>query len=230
MDESLPGMSSLGLALIYITETTLPLAGLRILDSVSKHVGDNSYSWTRDSRIGIDPKTQIIFRSLRLALQKTWKKGDGGASIWPLYMDLLRAEFDSGRINSGMVNYLIGINEIWTPLQGSAAPDGESCFSFDDRPAKAVFDLVQGWRQTVSPFYAQFKPSTEKQAIDAARKATQKRILTSIDASNGKSASDVLKTAAGLKKVNNHPIVGAAAGAGITAALVALFLRSRSAT
>jgi hypothetical protein len=76
---ALPYPSSVGAALIALTECAASGGGAP----------------------GIPATTRALFTMLRLAIEASAldpAKTDGGAQVWPVYIDLLRSEFDSGHI------------------------------------------------------------------------------------------------------------------------------------
>jgi len=221
--------SSVGEALIAITETPVSLAQLRSAAKALNAVGNTSMNWVNDSKLGISAKAQLILKALRMAMEKSWKTSDGGASLWPVYLDLIRAEFDAGRMNEKFALYLydkFGADPLVT--QNVLVPGETSCAFHDDRPVRQVLDLVRGWKQAVSPFYTQYQgdvAAAETAAIDAADEAAKKRISTASTFSPMASVNQKIALASVLTKAPpTSPVVSIAAGAGLAAAALALLL------
>src|SRR5690606_37568614 len=47
---------------------------------------------------GLSAKEQRNFYRLRVAIQDTYRRGDGGASLWPLYIDMFRNAVKDGKL------------------------------------------------------------------------------------------------------------------------------------
>lgn len=223
---------SIGIALMNITETAVNMDAIRALASVRRAVGDHSLDWSASTKLGIPAKVRTLFVALRTALEKTYKRGDGGAALWPLYIDLLRIQFDTGHMTDKMAEYLVIQNTetIW-PKRGA---DETTCYYHEKRGLQSALDLLRGWRQSVKPFYGQFKVDTAAseaavlkaaQAAVAARVSKAKSIAKSAPASAPIQARvDMITIAASLQKTSgvSKAVPIAAAGGGIAALVAAL--------
>lgn len=89
----------IGLALMAVTEPDV--AGSEVdgpRGGGAKAITDAAR--LKNSSIGLSAKEKDTFYRLRLAMQANWKAGDGGLSIWPLYVNLLRNAIVAGKFGS----------------------------------------------------------------------------------------------------------------------------------
>lgn len=59
--------------------------------------------------MGVPAARRALFRQIRKAIEASAvhpELTDGGASLWPIYLDLLRSEFDAGHLTSNYAAYL----------------------------------------------------------------------------------------------------------------------------
>ena len=175
-------MSSLGRALRAMTNpddvATYDSSGSNVLDSGSlagvrktadklgKITGaaNNPLKWAYDPKLGIPKKTQDLLRTLREAI--TGMRGhletDGGVALMLVFTDVVRTLWDQGKMSEPYFWWLMRLDT--DELDREVADPGETCSTHDRRAGQAAYDLVQGWRQTLSP-YAQFsKPSEVAEA------------------------------------------------------------------
>ncbi len=179
--------SSLGEALRLMTEVdSLELgadkATLTKNGNLLKSLGGPSASasaWMLAPNIGIPASWQLIFRKLRLAMAASYgptmraanKVSDGGAALFPIYVDLLRLCWARGHMTP---RYAKTIQQLfWDVIHPDVRESGETCFTHETRGYTQARGLVVGWEQTIDPYYAQFKDAakTEDQIISAAAKA-----------------------------------------------------------
>jgi len=117
-----------------------------------------------DKRIGIPLDRIYVMWRLLLAIQAQHQSFappgvvDGGAALWPILIDLMRGEFEAGRLTEPYVRYLW---ERWG-----------YCARLDDRGLRELLELVRGWTSYVHPFYLQDRPAAAVLAKRPAAVAT----------------------------------------------------------
>lgn len=103
---------------------------------------------------GFPQATCGLYRSMRESIAALYRKGDGGASIFILYLDLLRIHRQRKVWTPALMRILIAARESM-PMHVDVRDDGEyTCLDNDPRPYQAVIDLIDGWDQTVNNPYA----------------------------------------------------------------------------
>lgn len=143
-------MPMLGTCLITITEGAPPYGNFTV---PTKEGGLRIASYdelTRALRIkyqtktfGVPAKRRAQFRKLRLAIQAQRKPNprgttDGGVSLWPIYLDMLRAEYDAGHLGYQYVHDLIRAATTCDPAL----------------PTLQIRELVRSWELKQEPWYA----------------------------------------------------------------------------
>jgi hypothetical protein len=112
----------------------------------------------KNQALGIPEDRRRIFRMIRQAIQAQWNVPgtDGGAYLWPAYMDLLVREFDEGHLTPGSIGDFMAGHVDWDYNE-----PGKKSISFTSQTtgwqvaAAAINTLVDQWRSTVNPIYAQ---------------------------------------------------------------------------
>lgn len=122
--------------------------------------GKNPLAWARVSTLGIPKKTQELLKATRLAIaaMRNELDTDGGAALMLVYVDVLRDAWAKGQMGGYYFNALM--DESSFAIDHAVAEHGETCFTHEKRGGKAALDMIQGWKQTLSP-YAQFSNPTK---------------------------------------------------------------------
>ena len=175
-----PIVPSLGQALIAVTEGS-----------------PGNIQWAKNfGANGIPADTRAKFKAMREAIQASAvhpELTDGGTKIWPVYLDLLRAEFDNGDLTVPYATYLwvldgtgVAAGQPW--LNAIAAAQGKydlmspyevtgradvqytgyvECKKWDQRAFKALIQLVTNWRNIVLPKWGSDRAALSQQLATA---------------------------------------------------------------
>src|SRR5258706_7778993 len=111
--------------------------------------------WVQNSSAngtGVPAPRRAQFRALRkaIAAQLGVAGGFEGGELWPIYLDMLREEFDSGRLSVGLCAFLM-------TDQGSIQPDGSfisgdcNCFPIANAIGGPAGSLVSAWKNQIHP-------------------------------------------------------------------------------
>lgn len=136
---------------------------------------------------GLSSNEQQYFYKLRLAIQDAYKQGDGGLSIWPLYVDMLRNVIKDGKLGgrrgvvqmdlnyaSSLINYAYMISNVdasdnmalaTSAMIQSGQFSAETIWAFSDR--KSCFpvwgtSLAQGVLSVADQADRFFSPTYDK--------------------------------------------------------------------
>jgi hypothetical protein len=116
-----------------------------------KKMGGQTPKWLKPG-LGIPKDIQELFKRMRLAMRDSCANPnlDGGNSIFPLYLDLLRMQFKLGRMNKQYARWIM--DAWWGNICGGSVNDKwESCMDHESRGLQQVFGLVEGWDNTIIP-------------------------------------------------------------------------------
>lgn len=121
---------------------------------------------------GISPQRVKQFTALRLAMEACHgpdSHSDGGVSLWPAYLDLLRGEFEAGHLSPMFVQNRISYVNTF----------GEGDLSCAPAVAAQVMSLVEQWDHTVNPYYVQGEQKLDelKGLAAATATATAQRVV-----------------------------------------------------
>lgn len=106
--------------------------------------------------------TRLILHALHVAIRKMRKDPatDGGASLWPIYIDLLWAQFRMGLMNWDWAweSYIKDVLPDFDLYEGGAAaperiPGG--CGKYEKRGYEEAKQVLRNWELTISPIYVQ---------------------------------------------------------------------------
>lgn len=101
---------------------------------------------------GLDAKRVAQYKGVIDGIKALHKKGDGGRALSILLLGMLQGDFDAKRLTPELVETILKAKS-W-PICESVRDAGEfTCYDHDKRPFTAFMDLVNGWRQTVNPYY-----------------------------------------------------------------------------
>ena len=175
-----PVPTSLGLALISVTEGS-----------------PGSLQWAKNfGAKGIPAATQQKFKAMRLAIEASAvhpELTDGGTKIWPIYLDLLRAEFDNGDLTPAYAKYLWvlegsggtdaailhnaiaaaqGRTDLMSPFEvtGDASKQYTGymeCKKYDQRAFNGLLQLVTDWRNVALPKWGSDRAALSAQLAKA---------------------------------------------------------------
>jgi hypothetical protein len=138
----------------------------------------------KDAPRGLPPAWVNRFRRLRRAIERSGYGSDGGVALWMMYQDLLVSAFDRGFLTPAYVEFLFtrqapAANKVWFTKAAWFSSDAlfqrnsdEQIVASDDiiaapptwiwhddpcphLVAKVVLGLVERWRSTIHPRYAQ---------------------------------------------------------------------------
>jgi hypothetical protein len=111
----------------------------------------------KNPALGIPRPTRDVLEMLRRAMQAQHgvPGTDGGASLWPAYMDVLTREFDVGHLTADSLVDFFRAKVDWD----YDAPSKKSIVfrsgANGELSAQLVNLLVDSWRKTINPIYAQ---------------------------------------------------------------------------
>lgn len=203
-----PVPTSLGRAMIAMTEC-------------------NPMDASRFGAKGVPAATQAKFKAMRLAIEASAvhpEITDGGTKIWPIYIDLLRAEFDNGDLtvpyarylwvldcggwDAGMIpNVLANANNAAQGRFGLMSPweTGNSanpytgyveCKKWDQRAFNGVMAIVNAWRLAVLPKWGSDRAALSAQlALAAAQIKAAAQAAAAAKLRSGTIASPFMSTA-----------------------------------
>lgn len=133
----------------------------------------------RDPKAGLEGGTRRLLHKLRVAIgrQRMYQprgSTDGGTSLWPAYMDILRREVDAGRLSVELIRAMIGaayVQKIKGPKKTLYLPPTNPPIDAvnGDLAARSILTLIDNWWQTVDPWYSQDK-AQQKALEEQARK------------------------------------------------------------
>lgn len=156
---------------------------------------------------------RAMFRKLRLAMESQRKhlprgSTDGGASLWPIYLDLLKDEYAAGHITDGSATFLLG-HYLANSKTGAVIPQPLACVGTAPARARMIRRLVTDWEETLNPWYSsgaskqkELEEKASEIAADVARSRTAYRgwavkksrfVLPSQDEMKRKSSSGRIK-------------------------------------
>ena len=110
----------------------------------------------------IPHETRLLLHALHVAIRKMRKdpKTDGGASLWPIYIDLLWAQFRQGLMNWDWAweSYIKDVLPDFDLYEGGAAaperiPGG--CGKYEKRGWEEAKQVLNNWSLTINPIYVQ---------------------------------------------------------------------------
>lgn len=119
---------------------------------------------------GIPYDRRMLFQQVRRGIQGSSKNyghlSDAGLSLWPIYMDLLVAAYDSGQLNDEWIKY--ALTHLYCPITGAATTVdcnywfGSPLMATVSRPiddcafpgcadalTRSISSMVQKWKNTV---------------------------------------------------------------------------------
>lgn len=153
----------------------------------------------RDAKLGVPDAERAKFKHWRELVDGCYRQLDGGAAIYPLWLDLLRQQYDRGHITTSSLRAqhfyrdLRLMNQSGPHAKGwardwaitaayikgkdSLPPNGNEdrpcCARFDPRSREQVAEILRVWRNTAFPSYSDDKEHmamVETQAVDLARR------------------------------------------------------------
>jgi hypothetical protein len=153
----------------------------------------------------IPRETRLMFRALRLAMQAQHRVpgSDGGAALWPIYMDLLLAEVKAGRIPRDPNRLeLVMFTRIRTPDTDRPAVKAIGLDNAEmtawPRPhplARYVAEVIDRWEAAVDPPYAIERGERDAKAklfVTLAKVEALRTAAKTVAEAAGKPAPDVL--------------------------------------
>jgi hypothetical protein len=172
----------------------------------------------------IPAETQKVIRALRRAINASFLRGDGGASLWPIYLDICNYQVRAGRLTHDYMHSRMNWNAWWC----SEMDEAETCFAHDKRGFLQMMSILDGWDKTVHSPYVQYvlPQLTEAQMI-----AKAKSLLPSTGPRVGGTApkkplsiSSIKTSSILIKPKAKHPVLAAAGGAAAAGLLLWFFL------
>lgn len=123
-------------------------------------------------RNGVPKARRAQFRALRRAIEASPPESDGGVSLWPVYLDLLLDEFDSGRLTAGYAGFLLAHTVRGDPREvrpwGWFGSEDSDCYF---RIVRAITDTLEAWRASIHPRWGPGKAKMEELERKAAELA-----------------------------------------------------------
>lgn len=138
-------------------------------------------------RAGVAKERRAQFRALRRAIEASYgpslplgAQSDGGAALWPVYLDLLLGEIRSGGLSApGYMGYLLTHDVHW---EGGSTPEvrewgwfgqqGSACY---ERIVDAINALAKQWENSVyHPYYGPGVAKLAELETEAAQVAREK--------------------------------------------------------
>lgn len=179
--------------------------------------------WAFDSRVGIPPARRDVYRRIREGIEVQWKRGDGGKSLWPIYLEMLSQDLESGRLPDELARLLLRRDDgPYFPIGEDVAERGErTCFDNDPRALYQVLDLARGYAQTLRPHYG---------GVQRFRRSFTRRILAEVRRRSIREGLSTRRSLARSATAVGAVIVGVAAvvpGETIVAARIAAGLLGR---
>lgn len=173
------------------------------------------------SNRGIPVGTRHLLKQMREAIQSARgdPKSDGGLTLWPVYIDLLRAQFDRGHIDWKLAGWIYDCETLPPYLyypSGAAAGEWQrcKCRSYETRAWQEFAQVMTDWKLTIEPVYAMDQPKAA---------ALRQKVAAALARIKGERGSYLSAAAAGklsktigpaLRREPARPVVvGAAAGA-----------------
>lgn len=92
----------------HVIPTSLATAIQRVTETVGVVGGGLADAKSHLGSYGLDEKRRKIYANLRSTIQLSWnrKGSDGGALAWLVYVDMLRADIEAGRLPVALQDYL----------------------------------------------------------------------------------------------------------------------------
>lgn len=171
---------------------------------------------------GIAAPTRAKLKQLREAIQSARgdPQSDGGMALWPIYLDLVLAQFRTGAMSWELAQHIYDC-EVLPPYlhYGTGAAAGEwqrcKCRSYEQRAFKEFQAILTDWSQTLEPKYVMDQPKAAQLKKQVAAVLDQLRKKSSkLGVSGGKLAAKAPAVAKSTAPaVARTAVVGVAAGA-----------------